>query len=169
MPRVLRAVRTPLTQDDWRALGLDRLRVGHTLLEPGDPEMVFGDPPDGDAPAHPNTATKIDHAVLRVPNIDRAIEDLGLEERRRGGPRAVPMSFLRAGEAIVELVETGEGPIFSGVVLRVASMEEAVRVAGPRLQEPHPAIQGGWIAEAARQWDGFAVALLEKGESRKTE
>ena len=154
-------VRTPLTEDDWRALGFDAMRVGATSLETGPAEMVLGDPAPGDAPVHRNTATKVDHAVLRVPSLDRAVAELGLEERRRGGPRDVPMSFLRAGEAVIELVETGADTVFWGVAFRVASIEAAVAAAGGRIGAPTRAVQGGWIAAALDA--SFPVAVLERG------
>ena len=109
----LTALRTPLTADDWKALGLDAMRVGAVTLVTGIPalglpERADGLPvdwfaapaPEGPPPAHRNTVTRIDHLVVRVPSLDDAIAALPFELRRVGGPRQWPMAFMAASSAL---------------------------------------------------------------------
>ena len=180
----LTVLRTPLTAADWASLGIDRMRVGGVALETGPPGWGFSavagtlpvdtwaaPSPDGNRPAHRSAATKIDHVVLVAPDLDEveaAIRTaLALEPRRRATPRpgGPTMAFYRAGEAVIEVVGRGTTWSLWGVALRVASMEAAVAAAGPALSAPRAAIQGGLMAEAARRWDGFSVAMYSKPDS----
>jgi hypothetical protein len=127
-----------------------------------------GPPPTGPSPGHPSTVTKIDHVVLRTPSLSIAEEAitsaLGMAARRRSSPRRTPMMFFRVGEALLEVVESAPTPTLSGVALRAVDIDAAVAIAGGLLGRPHPAIQGGRLASATRRWDGFSVAVIEKGE-----
>ena len=73
------------------------------------------------------------------------------------------MSFYRAGDAILEVVEGPRGPRLFGVALLVEDIDAAVAAGADVIGEPHPAIQGGRIASARKGWDGFTVAVYEKG------
>lgn len=175
----LAVLRTPLTEADWQALGLAEMRVGAVRLETGPPGWGFtrvvadtitvdtweAPAPEPPPPVHPNTATKIDHVVMRVPSLDQARDQfragLGLEVRRRAAPRGTPMHFYRAGEALLEVVGTdGEAGLW-GLVLRVADIEVALAAAEGLFGPAHPAVQGGRIASARKTWQGFSVAFLE--------
>src|SRR5688572_33436284 len=100
------------------------MRVGHSVLETGRPGWGFSaavDPealpvptwatpaPEGAAPVHRSTVTGVDHVVLSVPSMAEAeqaiLAALGIEPRRRASPRGAAMSFYRAGEAVLEVVE----------------------------------------------------------------
>jgi hypothetical protein len=182
MASELTVLRAPLSEADWRSLGLSTLRLGQVTLQTGAPGWGFSslqagvlpvptwvaEPPPGPPPVHPLGATKIDHVVLMVPwlaNAEQSIlETLGLSPRKRGVVKGAPMAFYRAGEAVIEVVESGLEPHLWGVTLRVENADAAVSAAQGLLGPAKPAVQGGRIATATRSWDNFTVAVLEKGQ-----
>lgn len=134
------------------------------------------------APAtHANGARALDHVVVLTPDLDRTVvklQDAGLSLRRRleppDAPRALRMAFLRAGEAIVEVVEVVEGDdgapedapaVFWGLVIVVEDLDAAGRLAGDRLGAPRNAVQPGRrIATVTPEAQlSVAVALMTPG------
>jgi len=101
---------------------------------------------------------RIDHVVLRLPDVDAACQRLrdyfGLETKRtfeRGGTR---FSFVRPGDVILELIgpsvppsEPREGFI-AGLAFEVVGIDALtadLKARGLPVGEPHPALQGGRI------------------------
>lgn len=120
--------------------------------------------------AHPNDVDRVDHIVYAVSDLDAAITTIGdvlaLEVRRRTRPRpgGPEMAFFRAGEAVIEVVAIGSGPLLWGVALRAADLDAtvaSVRACGGEIGDPSPAIQGGRIASVPTRIMGFPLAIME--------
>jgi hypothetical protein len=135
------------------------------------------DPPRTPAPAHPNGVVAIDHVVAASPSLDRSVEALrraGLDLRRMreqptpgGAPR---QAFFRLGAEILELIQEPEDAILSaggvegparfwGLALRVADLDETVRLLGAQVGEIRPAVQRGRRIASLRRSAGLAVPL----------
>lgn len=112
-------------------------------------------PPPGDAPAHPNGVTSLDHVVVTTPDVDRTVAALGaaglraLRERAtEAGGRPMRQVFLRPGEAIVEVVgppaPAGSGRArFFGLAFTVADLEATADLLGDALGPAKDAVQQG--------------------------
>ena len=144
-----------------------------TLRGDGGPDTVAGIPttwtestadPDP-APLHPNGATGLDHVVLFCGFRDEVVGELieaGGDLRRRAEPPAVPvaMAFVRLGDTIVEVAESGGEPRLWGLVAVVEDLDELVRELGPDvLGEPRDAVQPGRRIVTVRRELGLGVAL----------
>ena len=123
---------------------------------------------------HPLGASKVDHLVVMTPELERTVDALrnaGLDLRRvrEPGEPGPPLrqAFVRAGEAIVEVVESeelDEGPArFWGITFRVADIDRAAEAAGEGLGTIRDAVQPGRrIATARREAGlGLPVALID--------
>jgi hypothetical protein len=126
------------------------------------PAAPPGDPPV--ALAHPNGATGLDHVVLLTDDRDRSAAALvaaGGDERRRAGPPEVPvaMTFVRLGEAIVEVAEGGGPPRLWGLVAVVDDLDALAVSLGPLLGEPRPAVQPGRRIATVREQAGLGTAV----------
>jgi hypothetical protein len=102
--------------------------------------------------AHLNGALAIDHVVARTPALERtvaALERAGLELRRvRDAGGGVRQGFMWVGDTILELVEAPGGAAddpasFWGLVVVVADLDRAVRIADGAVGEPRDAVQPG--------------------------
>lgn len=154
----------------------ERLRLDPLALPPTwvvSPNGAGEDDVGTDAAAvHPNTVTSVDHVVLMVPSLDTAVAGLegyaGLTCSRRAEMRGRLMGFVRAGEAVVEIVEVREQetPLLWGLALRVDDLDtctQVIRDAGGQVSDPGPAIQGGKISAAPPQaCFGVSLAFMEK-------
>jgi hypothetical protein len=122
---------------------LDGLATRWTTLPPAPPAT------------HPNTATSVDHVVVRTPDTGRtfaALQAAGMQLRRERtagtGSRALRQGFFRHGEAIVEVVGplqgTGEGPAsLWGVTVLVDDLDATVALLGDRAGAVRHAVQPG--------------------------
>lgn len=106
---------------------------------------------------HPNHIVGIDHVVVQTPDLDRtsaAFVDAGFEIRRTreavlGGGATMRQAFIRAGDAILELV----GPLaetdddspawFWGLALTSSNLDATAASFGDVCSEPRPAVQPG--------------------------
>ena len=136
--------------------------------------------PPGDAPAHPNGITAIDHVVAITPALERTVAALaaaGLDLRRireeptpAGAPR---QAFFRLGATILELVQEPEEAIergggagrpafFWGIALLAPDLEATVAGLGDRVSEIRPAVQPGRRIATLRRAAGLSlpVALI---------
>lgn len=129
------------------------------------------DPP-GPAVAHPNHVSRIDHLVVRTPDLERTVEALrvaGFEDRRRrdvpGSDPAVVQVFFWAGEVILELVgpaqPVGDGPArFWGLALACDDLDAAAATLGDRLSPAKAAVQAGRRIATIRTGDlGISTPL----------
>jgi hypothetical protein len=120
---------------------------------------------EGSAPAagssHPNGAIAIAHVVVLTGDRDRtagALAAAGGDVRRRGGPPELPapMAFVRFGELILAVAQTGGAARFWGLTVTVRDLDA---LSGPLLGTARPAVQPGRrIATVARE-AGLSVAL----------
>ena len=149
---------------DLDTTDLDGLATSISATEPREP-----------AEPHPNGVTGVDHVVVFSPDLDRTVgvlEGAGFDLRRireeptpAGAPR---QAFFRLDDVIVECVQLADSPGLDrsrnsrlwGLALRIADMEQTVRVLGDKLGEPRPAIQEGrTIATLRRSESGSSVPL----------
>jgi hypothetical protein len=134
-----------------------------------------------DAPAaeaamrHANTATAVDHVVVRTPDTGRTFAALGAtgmqlrRERTAGtGSRALRQGFFRHGEAIVEVVgplqPAGDQPAaLWGVTVLVADLDAAVALLGEAAGEVRAAVQPGRriVTVRAEATGGLPLALMD--------
>jgi catechol 2,3-dioxygenase-like lactoylglutathione lyase family enzyme len=136
--------------------------------------------PPGEAPAHPNGVTGLDHVVAITPALERtvaALQAAGLDLRRireeptpAGAPR---QAFFRLGSNILEVVqeppeaiERGGGAdrpaFFWGLALVAPDLEQTVAGLGDRVSEVRDAVQPGRRIATLRRSAGLAlpVALM---------
>lgn len=188
----------------WRSLGFavdaaGACRVGATRLQlvgegsvalpgwtlrgvgGGEPAAVDGlptawttDGPD-DADVHPNTATTIDHVVVRTPDTARtfaALQAIGMTLRRERtagtGSRALRQGFFRHGEVIVEVVgplqAAGDGPAsLWGLTVLAADLDAAVALLGERAGSVRDAVQQGRriVTVRAEAGGGLPLAFMD--------
>ncbi len=130
--------------------------------------------PPAPAASHPNTATAVDHVVVRTPATARtfaALEAAGMvlrRERTAGtGSRALRQGFFRHGEAIVEVVgplqSAGDGPAsLWGVTVLVDDLDAAVALLGERAGSVRDAVQPGRriVTVRAEATGGLPLALM---------
>lgn len=136
-------------------------------------------PPPGEAPAHPNGVTALDHVVAISSDLDRTVAGLqgaGLDLRRirdeptpAGAPR---QAFFRLGEPILEVVQAppeaiersgGDRPAFFwGLAFAVPDIEASVTSLGDRVSEVRDAVQPGRRIATLRRAAGLSlpVALI---------
>jgi catechol 2,3-dioxygenase-like lactoylglutathione lyase family enzyme len=158
--------------------------VGWALAGAAAPGDVDGLPtavaPDEEptAPApHRNRVTRIDHVVVRTPDIDRtvaAFERIGAEVRRTRPTTApdgsaVTQVFFRLGEVILELVgppePVGEGPArVWGLAFVSDDLDAAAAVLGEHLGSPRPAVQPGRRIATVRRTAGLGLPVAFMSE-----
>lgn len=133
------------------------------------------DVPPGPAGAHPNTATSVDHVVVRTPDTGRtfaALQDAGMQLRRERtagtGSRALRQGFFRHGEAIVEVVGplqgAGDGPAtLWGITVLAADLDAAVALLGDRAGGVRDAVQPGRriVTVRAEATGGLPLAFMD--------
>lgn len=119
---------------------------------------------------HPCGVTGADHIVYTVPNLDSAVDALnavlGSAPRRRfhpRGPQGPEMAFYRVGEAIIEVVATGQESALIGLALKTPDLDATVaqirRCGGP-VSDPKPAVQGGRIASVRSEHLKWGLAVM---------
>jgi len=136
--------------------------------------------PPGEAPAHPNGITALDHVVAITPALERtvaALQGAGLDLRRireeptpAGAPR---QAFFRLGATILEVVqepdeaiERGGGPdrpaFFWGLAFVTPDLDATVAGLGDRVGGIRAAIQPGRRIATLRRSAGLGlpVALM---------
>jgi hypothetical protein len=143
----------------------------------GLPTTISKQPPPRAAPTHPNGVVAIDHIVAFSPSLDRsihALEGAGLDLRRireqptpAGAPR---QAFFRLGADILELVQEPHDVVrrtgghdrparFWGLAVRVANLEQTVKLLAAHAGPIRPAIQTGRRISTVRRTAGLAVPL----------
>lgn len=151
----------------WELAGLDEPAGGG----PGHLDGIDGiateavDRPQAEATTHPNGVIRMDHVVIRTPDLDRtigALETAGFEVRRTrdvpGSSPTIRQVFLWAGEAILEVVGPADGPeatdtpgtttedrpaVIWGLALTTDDLDGAADLLGDRLTTPRDAVQPG--------------------------
>lgn len=121
---------------------------------------------------HPNGVSRLDHVVIRTPDLDRteaSLRAFGFSPRRTrdvpGTEPAIRQVFFWAGEAILEVVGPAEGDggrpaSIWGLALTTDDLDAAVAVIGTHLSQPKPAVQPGrQIATVDTRSLGIAPAL----------
>jgi catechol 2,3-dioxygenase-like lactoylglutathione lyase family enzyme len=136
-------------------------------------------PPPGQAPAHPNGITCLDHVVAITPDLERTVavmEAAGLDLRRvreeptpAGAPR---QAFFRLREVILEVIQEppeaieragGDHPAFFwGLAFTTPDLDATVVALGDRVGEIRDAVQPGRRIATVRRSAGLAlpVALM---------
>lgn len=159
------------------------LLPGWTLRGPAaaTPDAVDGlptawtDAPPAAASPHPNTATSLDHVVLRTPDTERtfaALQATGMQLRRERtagtGSRALRQGFFRHGEAIVEVVgplqHAGDGPAaLWGLTFLVDDLDAAVALLGAGAGSVRDAVQPGRriVTVRAEASGGLPLAFMD--------
>ncbi|MFQ5517133.1 MAG: hypothetical protein ACE5E8_06115 [Acidimicrobiia bacterium] len=166
----LLAVRLPIP---WHALGFDDpASLGTTTVGGGLHGWLW----DGPTPeigvaeismpaADEKEGWAVDHVVVLVPHLDRALQILtlaGLDLRLRAEVRGRPTAFLRAGTVVEVIEESVAATRLYGVALVTDEPLESValrwRSAGFDVADPHPALQPGrHILSVADAGAGLAV------------
>ena len=121
------------------------------LLEVVQPDELAG--PGDDTPV-----TRIDHVVLRLPDVggacDRMRDYFGIETKRTFERGETRFSFLRPGDVIMELIGPATPPedprpgSVAGLAFEctgIDALTAALKAKGYPIGEPHPALQGGRI------------------------
>jgi hypothetical protein len=160
------------------------LRDADSLDLDGLPTTRSDRPPPGEAPAHPNGVTALDHVVAISSDLDRtvaALEAAGLDLRRireeptpAGAPR---QAFFRLGGVILEVVQEppeateragGDRPAFFwGLALCAPDLEATVAHLGERSGDVRPAVQPGRRIATLRRSAGLSVPVALISESAK--
>jgi len=124
---------------------------------------------------HPNGVSRLDHVVLRSPDLDRTTEALGalgLDLRRTrdvgSGEGAMQQRFFRMGEVILELVgppsPVGDGPCsIWGLALVTDDIDASAAHLGAACSPPKPAVQPGRRIATVRTRElgiGPTIALM---------
>jgi hypothetical protein len=112
-------------------------------------------------PSHPNGALAVDHLVVFTDDRDRtanALAAAGGDVRRRGEPPELPapMAFVRFGELVVEVAQTGGPARFWGLTVTVPDVDA---LAGPLLGEARAAVQSDRRIVTVARAAGLSVAL----------
>jgi hypothetical protein len=103
---------------------------------------------------HPNTTTSVDHVVIATPDVDRTVAAFGAlgvplrRERAATAGRRMRQAFLRAGEAILEIVGPPEAQrdhpaSFWGLACTVTDLDACVTLLGDVVGTPRDAVQRG--------------------------
>ncbi|HEX7293409.1 MAG TPA: hypothetical protein VF259_02585 [Solirubrobacterales bacterium] len=145
-------------------------------------------PPPGEAPAHPNGVTALDHVVAIAPDLEQtvaALQGAGLDLRRireeptpAGAPR---QAFFRLGASILEVVQEPEEAIergggadrpafFWGFAFVAPDLDATVASLGDRVSEVRDAVQPGRRIATLRRAAGLAlpVALITPRPERQS-
>lgn len=118
--------------------------------------------------AHPNGAVRLDHVVVRTPDLARtitALEATGLEVRRvRDAGPDLRQAFLWAGDVLLEVVgppaPSGDGPAsLWGLVVVAPDLDAVAALPGEPLGSVRPAVQEGRMIASVRRELGSSVPL----------
>ena len=138
--------------------------------------------PPGEAPAHPNGVTALDHVVAISSDLDRTVGSLtaaGLDLRRireeptpAGAPR---QAFFRLGATILEVVQEppeataragGDRPAFFwGLAFVAPDLEQTAAFLGDRVSDIRAAVQPGRRIATLRRSAGLSVPVALISES----
>lgn len=149
------------------------------LLEVVEPERGLDGAPEGAAlRATGGVVTRIDHVVLRVPDVAAVCERFdmwfGVPTKRTFDRGTTKFAFLRPGDVVIEVIgpkdggEPGSSRI-SGLAFEVKGIDElaaSLRQKGYPVGEPHPALQGGRIVSVHDSGAcGVPVAFIDFTDS----
>lgn len=132
----------------------------------GLPTVVSAEPERDPAPAHPNTAIRLDHVVVFTADLERTTARLeaagmGVRRIREAGP--LRQAFLRLGEVILEVVtgpDVPAGPArFWGIVAVVEDIDACATGLGSALGAIRDAVQPGRRIATARPDAGAGLPL----------
>jgi hypothetical protein len=124
--------------------------------------------PTDRASAHPNGAARLDHVVVRTPDLPRttgALEAAGLEVRRvRDAGPDLRQAFLWAGDVVVEVAgppaPTGDAPAaLWGLVVVVPDLDAVAALPGSPIGSVRQAVQEGRMIATVRRELGSSVPL----------
>ena len=131
----------------------------------------------GDRPTTDSTSpvTRIDHVVLRLPDVggvcERMRDYFGVETKRTFERGETWFSFLRPGDVTMELIGPKERPAdprpgsIAGLAFECSAIDELtadLKSQGFPIGEPHPALQGGRIVSVhASGACGVPVAFID--------
>jgi hypothetical protein len=152
------------------------LRDVETTELDGLPTRRSDRPPPGEAPAHPNGVSVLDHLVAITPALERtvaALEAAGLDLRRireeptpAGAPR---QAFFRLGATILEVVQEPDEAIerggldrpafFWGLAFLAPELDATVARLGDRVSETRAAVQPGRRIATLRRSAGLSVPV----------
>lgn len=171
-------IRLAASEGEKGLLAWSLRELEHTELD-GLPTSRSEKPRPGEAPAHPNGVTALDHVVAISSDLDRtvtALQEAGLDLRRireeptpAGAPR---QAFFRLGEPILEVVQApaeaiertgGDRPAFFwGLAFVAPEIEASVALLGDRVSEVRAAVQPGRRIATLRRAAGLSlpVALI---------
>ena len=126
------------------------------------------DAPVAPAPVHPNGAQRLDHVVLRTPDLARtlaALEAVGLEVRRvRDAGPDLRQAFLWAGDVLLEVAgppaPAGDEPAsLWGLVVVAPDLDVVAALPGAPLGSVREAVQEGRRIATVRRELGSSVPL----------
>jgi methylmalonyl-CoA/ethylmalonyl-CoA epimerase len=138
-------------------------------------------PGDRRALAATSPVTRIDHVVLRLPDVggvcERMRDYFGVETKRSFERGETRFSFLRPGDVIMELIGPRERPaeprpgFIAGLAFEcreIDALTADLKSRGYPIGEPHPALQGGRIVSVQASGPGPAgvpVAFIDFTDS----
>ena len=146
------------------------------LLEVVQPPPELSGGSAGDRPV-----SRIDHVVLRLPDVEGACERMsayfGVETKRTFERGQMLFSFLRPGDVILELIGPRVAPaeprpgFIAGLAFEVTDIDALaadLKERGLPVGEPHPALQGGRIVSVqAGGACGAPVAFIDFTDSAR--
>jgi hypothetical protein len=174
---MLDAVRLPLPWDEFDLP--NPLLTRSTVLLTGEPAWAWspappelGIPPCDREPGTPAEGWDLDHVVVLVPDVERAVGvfgDVGLAPRLRLEVRGRATAFFRAGP-VVEVVESPvRAPAIFGVALTTEEPLEVValrwRSLGRDVTDPKPAMQPNRRIFTVRATEA-ALAIMSPDRAR---
>lgn len=118
---------------------------------------------------------RIDHVVLRLPDVERACQRLhdyfGMDTKRTFERSGTRFSFLHPGDVILELIGPSVPPsepqpgVIAGLAFEVVGIDALaadLKARGLPVGKPHPALQGGRIVSLhASGACGVPVAFID--------
>jgi hypothetical protein len=166
----------PVGPEAGKGLSGWSLRGVETTELDGLPTARSDRPPPGEAPAHPNGVTALDHVVAITPALERtvaALQGAGLDLRRireeptpAGAPR---QAFFRLGTTILEVVQQpaaaiepgaeGGPAFFWGLAFVAPDLEATAAGLGERVGEIRAAVQPGRRIATLRRSAGLSLAV----------
>lgn len=125
-------------------------------------------PARAEAVRHPSGATRLDHVVVRTPDLGRtlaALTAIGLEVARvRDAGPELRQAFLWAGDVVLEVAgppePSGAGPAsLWGLVVVAPDLDRVAALPGSPLGTVRPAVQEGRSIATVRREIGSSVPL----------
>jgi methylmalonyl-CoA/ethylmalonyl-CoA epimerase len=173
----LREAGVPLTDEEPRPGFTGRLSyLALEAFEGAQVEVIEPEPAFEDGPGPAGQIKRIDHVVLRVPDVTAACErfegPLGVPVKRTFERGQTQFAFLRPGDVVIEIIgpksggEPGSGRI-AGLAFEVIGIDElaaSLKAMGAPVGEVHPALQGGRIVSVHHSGAmGVPLAFIDFG------